>query len=406
MGLEEFFIFLDSPTQAFFPGQEVSGRVHIKLSGDKKMNRLKLEIIGKGRVEWRERDKPGPNRRGVGHVNQRVDEHGETLHYIANEDYLDMETTISHEPVLASGSHTFPFKFLLPPQLPSSFEGTVIRGTGYVRYYVKATIVRDWKFDHRVKQFFTVNAILDLNTIPSAKEPARASAHKTLCCLCCKSGPISAQINVSRIGYVSGEVINFQAEVDNQSDRQMDGSYLDLVEVVTFTAVGKTKTDQRVVSNIRRGPIGPGEQDMWEDGQMRVPALPPTELGRGCFIISVQYFLEFHVDPSGMSFDLVVTIPITIGTLPLVESIPYLAPPASDFMAPNQQQYSGAQTGWNSTWQPSAPPTEFSSYPSLPPPTFAESVFGVTDMKDEDENEYTGGNFNFAPRYVTYTTQY
>ena len=31
-----------------------------------------------------------------------------------------------------------------------------------------------------------------------------------------------------------------------------------------------------------------------------------------CNIISVQYKLDFHVDPSGLSFDLVVSLPITV----------------------------------------------------------------------------------------------
>jgi hypothetical protein len=38
-----------------------------------------------------------------------------------------------------------------------------------------------------------------------------------------------------------------------------------------------------------------------------------------CHIISVTYTLEFRVIPSGMSFDLVVSLPITIGTIPLQE---------------------------------------------------------------------------------------
>ena len=55
--------------------------------------------------------------------------------------------------------------FMLPPNLPSSFESDI----GHVRYFVKADIVRDWKWNHKVKQHFMVNGILDLNAYPSAK---------------------------------------------------------------------------------------------------------------------------------------------------------------------------------------------------------------------------------------------
>ena len=68
---------------------------------------------------------------------------------------------------------------------------------------------------------------------------------------------------------------------------------------------------------------------------MSVPVLPPTGLPGNCSIIDVQYSLEFHVDPSGPSFDLVVRIPVIVGTIPLTQYIPSLAPPpALDNVAP------------------------------------------------------------------------
>ena len=66
---------------------------------------------------------------------------------------------------LASGRHTFPFSFLLPSNLPSSFEGA----HGYVRYSVKGIIDKPWKFDHSCKRPFTVICLLDLNADPNAQ---------------------------------------------------------------------------------------------------------------------------------------------------------------------------------------------------------------------------------------------
>ena len=64
--------------------------------------------------------------------------------------------------VLAAGEHSFPFSMMLPYHLPSSFEGQY----GYVRYTVKATLDRPWKFDHEAKAAFTVLSHLDLNLDP------------------------------------------------------------------------------------------------------------------------------------------------------------------------------------------------------------------------------------------------
>ena len=122
-------------------------------------------------------------------------------------------------------------------------------------------------------------------------------------------------------------MIAFNAEVDNLSNRNMTGSFLNLVEVVTYRASKKSRTESRVVAEIKRGPISPGSSDCWEGVVMKVPPVPPTGLAGSCSIIDVQYSLEFHVDPAGPAFDLVVRIPIVVGTIPLQQFIPTFAPP-------------------------------------------------------------------------------
>jgi len=207
----------------------------------------------------------------------------------------------------------------------------------------------------------------------------------------------------------------------------MTGSFLNLVEVVTYRTSQKNKTEQRVVAEIRRGRIGPGCQDMWEGVTMRVPSLPPTNLAGPCNIISVQYKLDFHVDPSGLSFDLVVSLPITVGTIPPAQYIPTLAPPPQPspqypprypdhpmYTSPNlpsAPQVPGSPPVRKEDlaaqpWQPSAPPDKFSMYPDLPPPTYAESVWGVANVRRQEDDENTTGDFEFIPRYPTYNTNY
>ena len=67
--------------------------------------------------------------------------------------------------------------------------------------------------------------------------------------------------------------------------------------------------------------------------------------------------------------------------------------------------------GWcvpNETgYAPSAPPQldPMNMYTNLPPPTYAESVWGTSNVRDEND-KHLGGDFDFLPRYAMYSTNY
>lgn len=72
-------------------------------------------------------------------------------------------------PTLPQGNYTYPFQFQIPENIPSSYEGTSYGVTAYVRYQLKGTIDKPWKFDHTTKRPFTVVGVLDLNRISNAR---------------------------------------------------------------------------------------------------------------------------------------------------------------------------------------------------------------------------------------------
>ena len=61
---------------------------------------------------------------------------------------------------------------------------------------------------------------------------------------------------------------------------------------------------------------------------MRIPAIAPTNLAGRCTIMDVWYMLEFTVTPSGPAFDLKVSFPIVIGTIPLRQYMDTLVSPS------------------------------------------------------------------------------
>ncbi len=54
---------------------------------------------------------------------------------------------------------------------------------------------------------------------------------KYLCCCCCKSGPLSCAVRLDRTGYVPGEDINLDAEIQNLSRKDITASYVTMQQV-------------------------------------------------------------------------------------------------------------------------------------------------------------------------------
>ncbi|KAK6180269.1 hypothetical protein SNE40_012456 [Patella caerulea] len=383
--LNMFAITFSNPQGVFEGGQLIQGHVTVELNAEIKMRGIRLHFEGGARVHWTE-----SKTEGTGKDSRTV-----------TKDYSSRETYFKHilvlfgngpgqkgiDPVLQAGRYVYPFSFQLPTGIPSSYESSV----GKVRYSVTGVIDRPWKFDHKTKRAFTVVNPLDLNQEPQAKQGATVNGQKMLCCLCCKSGPISAVLRLGRLGYVPGEAIPITGEIINGSRRKIDSSFADIKMIVKYYATTKTKTEHKTVSKIYHGPIIPGDGDTWDGDLLPIPPLPPSGL-RGCRIIDIAYRLAINVDPSGIAFDLVVPINILIGCIPLQSVARQYGLPRPLSLPPTGSNEMRLQPT-----MPSAP-----SYMDIPPPSYAECVFGKVNIRDENDDEHTRGNMDYAPAYTYY----
>lgn len=64
-----------------------------------------------------------------------------------------------------AGTKHYDFSFILPQDIPSSFNGTY----GDIFYTLKAVVDRPWKFDYEHEVNFNVFASINLNTLPSIR---------------------------------------------------------------------------------------------------------------------------------------------------------------------------------------------------------------------------------------------
>ncbi|XP_029160939.1 arrestin domain-containing protein 17 [Nylanderia fulva] len=396
MGLKDFRIVFDNQWSTYYPGQTVTGNIIIDLDSTKKIRGISVKIKGEANTCWttdkQEMDERGQYRDETQTVTGH-EEYFETKYYLIG-------SASGGEIEIQSGEHKFPFTCSLPINLPSSFESDF----GYVRYIVKATLDRPWKFDQDVKSPFTVITPLDLNQEHRATEPIRQEMSKTFCCLCCGTPPLTVNFSLPVRGYVPGQSMPIKINVENLSNVVVNTIKLVLCKIVTFRATTPhtdTRTEEIVVTEISKGPVEGGGTADYEQ-HLDVPPLPPSNLAN-CNIIDLEYNLKVEACVEGWYHrNLSANTLIFVGTIPLATYHAPSAPPNEingDFSTKPPE--AGFVIPSANTALPPLP--ESNLYPTLPPPSYEESLTSARNLRERGESEYVYGLTNrFAPKYPVY----
>ncbi|XP_052795426.1 arrestin domain-containing protein 3-like isoform X2 [Mya arenaria] len=306
--LERFEVALSR--KLFCPNQDVQGTLVLEISHGLRISGIYITVKGRGYVHWTNQQLRGPGKPRF----------KDTHHHAASEEYFERTLVLcgdnnvdgEEKCYLPAGRYSYPFQCQLPGRLPCSFEGEY----GYVRYWVKAAIHKGRQIVQKTSVPFSVLSPLDLNGVPDSNKSVQESTEKTMCCLCCFSGPVSASIALPKRGFVPGEPIRFGAEISNFSSRRMASCSVELKMTTLFRADDDTRsTSQQVCKVKRKQKIGRGEEVTWYNDELVVPPVPPSCL-IGCNIISIKYTLELRVDPMGPAFDLSLPIEVVVGTVP------------------------------------------------------------------------------------------
>ena len=334
---KSFLIKVDNGDKPFFPGQSINGKVVLHCREKKTVRAIYLNLIGRGYVKWTE---SGGN--------------NTTVTYKAEESYFNFRVKLwgdgQNSQQLEAGNYEFPFSLQLPSSpMPSSYEGSF----GNIRYWLEARLDRPRKTDHVTKFAFTLLERVDLEAFrENLIHPLRFEKEKTICCLCCQSGPVSFAVSTDHGGYCAGENILVTARVENNSNLAVGKLQAKLIRKVDFHARGKTRSRKILVSQMHVSSIAATETFDWNRKPLLIPACPPTS--SMCGIIHIRYVLHVTL-VLPFAIDIVAKFPITIGTVP---------------------------------------------FDSISDPSTAPSIgFARTQAVNIADNQYTMGQTEFAPMY-------
>ncbi|EGT34836.1 hypothetical protein CAEBREN_28317 [Caenorhabditis brenneri] len=458
--LDRFEIIFNNPEEAYFAGQEISGKVKIESLSlfknlifqviienkePKKVNEILLELKGRARTYWTKHS--GKSRKHCSHSEPYFLEQFNTGY---THKFTIVKDGKEKERVLPAGIHQVyfskvPFSYTLPKSLPSSFEGEF----GHIRYTCKAICERPWDFDIVSRKAFTVVGIEDINSDPKLNEPVTCIESNHAVTFCCRStGSVTGEIRIPKCGFTPGEkidvsfklvpislaypstffpfrVINLSSKTRNMALRFVQQT---TYKAKTFAGHEHIKTVVRIISKIDKGEVPGGTTTEWQDEAITIPSLPP-KLGK-CKILSVNYAVELEVEQT-----LTVPCSIVIGSIPQLSqllihskqsvqssgngSLPKSSikdsPPKWDSESCVQvtitdesgqlveelgNEMEALLSARKRVRMPSSILSEL--YPTMPSPYYKESFFGASDISEEKEQAQFG-EISFAPKYPFYT---
>ncbi|XP_030831288.1 arrestin domain-containing protein 3-like isoform X2 [Strongylocentrotus purpuratus] len=408
--LQVFEVLLAGNQEVYKPGDVVQGEARIVVSEDKgDIRGIQIKCVGKSYTNWAESEGSGNNSRNVRYTT--------TYEYFRQEITVQgagANNTTADRIKLTAGEHRFPFKFQIPNiSLPPPFEASY----GYVRYYVKINIDRPWKFDHHTQRLFSIFTVKDLNYEFNVLVPQRHQVEKTVCCLCCASGPIVLKGMIDKSGYAPGEYIFISLDLHNNSSRRIIDITAKLQQRGHFTAqrggTGTTHTRQAVktVAELKLAGCEAMGSVNYDRLQMLIPPIPPCAY-ENCPNIQVEYYVEIEGDVAGTPKDAEVKLPLVIGTIPAFQHTikdpsqnPYVVQP----IAGQPGAPPGGQPGFPPQGQQGYPPQGQQGYPpsggvsgeeGLPPsPTYTAAVGGPQEVSGK---KGTFGKIFYAPQYPYY----
>ncbi|KAM5330748.1 arrestin domain-containing protein 1 isoform 2-T2 [Glossophaga mutica] len=301
MGRVQLFeIRLSRGRVVYSPGEPLAGTVRVCLGAPLPFRAIRVSCTGSCRVSSKANDAA----------------------WVAEEGYFNSTLSLADKGSLPTGEHNFPFQFLLPATAPTSFEGPF----GKIVHQVRATIdTPRFSKDHQCSCVFYILSPLNLNSIPDIEQPNVASATKKFSYKLVKTGSVVLTASTDLRGYVVGQVLRLQVDIENQSGKDTSPVVASLLQKVSYKAK-RWIYDVRTIAEVEGAGVKAWRQAQWQE-QILVPALPQSALP-GCSLIHVDYYLQVSLKAPEAS----VTLPVFIGNIAVNQAPlsprPGLGPPA------------------------------------------------------------------------------
>lgn len=255
----------------------------------------------------------------------------------------------------------------------------------------------------------------DLNLDSKAAEPINLSETDFNVQHCFRRvGTIGLRLSLPKTGYAPGERLIIDAEVKNDSRKNLTRTRLHLKQRIRYMAKDfhnqehvKEVCRTLATRQVDRNPIPPGGSDHWQWTEFVVEPVAPKLIR--CTIIDINYSVDLEVDPG-----IALSVPILVGTIPIAPPKPTEGDDKNAESTGVDHKQINLATGseGNGTTLSVSPKLRSrltstvpnKMYPTVPAPTFEKCQYSEVDIQDEKENVQYGQR-KFTPKYPIYHIQ-
>lgn len=221
---------------------------------------------------------------------------------------------------IKAGSYTYDFSHRLPRNIPYSVEGV----HGFVRYYVSATLDLPWEINDKVLvKTFTVCRYEDLNYMSGMRDPREVITRKEIdspSWIFWKGGTgfVIMKGSIPKCGYASGEKINVDVEINNQSTVEIESVIISLQNVGSYVCQTpwsrlEKSTNVKISEVIAEGVKAGYTKKVKE--QLLVPPNTPITSVMYCNVFQISYYVQVSIKFRRWNNNLSLNIPVYIGSV-------------------------------------------------------------------------------------------
>uniref|UniRef100_K7FDJ0 Arrestin domain containing 5 n=2 Tax=Pelodiscus sinensis TaxID=13735 RepID=K7FDJ0_PELSI len=206
--------------KVYLAGSGIDGQVILNLNNSLIDPIVKVELVGRGYLEWNEE------------MNADKD-YSRDIVCNNKADYINKTKTFKIEDNwLGSGTHTFDFNFNLPPRLPSTFTSKIAR----VSYFLQASCASRELILAKQKKYLLVQGTSGVFKDKIESEyPLTVEVDKNVAYHCCfRHGLVILRLSLVKNTFAPGENIIFTTEIDNQTGKAIRKVVFALYSIILY----------------------------------------------------------------------------------------------------------------------------------------------------------------------------